>query len=176
VDIELLKAQVKNQSSHVAAEVESLYLCPEVATARPTFTAFLRMATIGTALGARLRLGSLRYYADCQFGWMMDPCERNLEELGLKWNLERYYDAMQQYQMPPNLHQYHQTFPQQQQFFSQGQSFQQQLQQQQHDQDKEQQLGHGQQLQNQYQQQGSVQDENAQTEESARLQEPEHQS
>jgi hypothetical protein len=128
VDIELLKSQIKNQSTHVSAELESLYLVPEVATTRPTFTAFLRMATIGTALGARLRLASLRYYQDCQIEFMMDPCERDLEELALKWNAEKYWDMVeaQNFQMQPYMHQYHMQFPQVPSQFPQPQQEQQQ--------------------------------------------------
>ncbi|KAA8911469.1 hypothetical protein FN846DRAFT_1019622, partial [Sphaerosporella brunnea] len=73
VDIELLKAQVKNQSSFISAQIESLCLIPENSTTRPTFTAILRMATIGTALGARMRLRSLRYYHECDLDFLHDP-------------------------------------------------------------------------------------------------------
>ncbi|KAI5848348.1 hypothetical protein BZA05DRAFT_420238 [Tricharina praecox] len=94
VDVELLKFQVRTQSRNVLAEVESLRLIPETNLAAPTFTMFLNMATIGTALGAKLRLQSLKYYADCSFEFLPDPVEGSLEDLGYTWACERYWDQL----------------------------------------------------------------------------------
>ena len=94
VDVELLKSQVRSQSKNVVAEVESLHLIPETTLPTPTFTMFLRMATIGTALGAKLRLQNLKYYAECSFEFLPDPTEGSLEDLGYKWTCERYWDRV----------------------------------------------------------------------------------
>lgn len=93
IDVELLKAQIKNQSRNVVAEIETIHMVPENPGSHPTFTGFIRMATIGTALGARLRLANLAYYKNCTFEFLPDPCAGTLEELTHKWNTEKYWDG-----------------------------------------------------------------------------------
>ncbi|KAF8536364.1 hypothetical protein BDD12DRAFT_890400 [Trichophaea hybrida] len=93
INLEKLQKQIKSQSKHVAAEIETIQIIPQSAALHPKYTGFVRMSTIGTALGAHLKLKSLRYYKECRFVFMPDPCEASLEELKEKWNNERYWDS-----------------------------------------------------------------------------------
>jgi hypothetical protein len=86
IDLGMLKNQIKNQSKSVIPGVETINIIPESAALHPTFTGFVRMATIDTALGAKLRLKSLSYYKDCGFVFILGIMLSIILELS-KWKL-----------------------------------------------------------------------------------------
>lgn len=71
--LDQLRRQIRKQSSSVVAEVEDVSLVPGGSAVNPSYTCFVRMATIGTALGARLRLARLKFYRRCSFDFMPGP-------------------------------------------------------------------------------------------------------
>ena len=73
ISLDQLRRQIRKQSSSVTAEIESVVLVPESSAVNPSYTGFVRMATIGTALGARLRLAGLKFYRNCAFDFMPGP-------------------------------------------------------------------------------------------------------
>lgn len=74
MDAEGLVALVRQQSSALEIEVESVWV--EAGWAR------LVMASIGTALGARLMCAGARELGDLRFSFERDPCEGGMRELG----------------------------------------------------------------------------------------------
>ena len=71
--LDQLRRQIRKQSSSVVPEIEDVSLVPESSAINSSYTCFVRMATIGTALGARLRLAGLKFYRRCSFDFMPGP-------------------------------------------------------------------------------------------------------
>jgi len=70
-----MAADVKAQSGKLRVNFESLVI--DEGTRRCT----LRMGSIGTCLGARMRLGRLPWYRNCEYSFGPDSCEGSLLEI-----------------------------------------------------------------------------------------------
>jgi len=91
IGVGLLMDQLRNQSRGAAEQIEGLQLVPE--QGRTTFSALLRMASIGTAIATRERLQRFRYYAGCTYQSIPDPTEGSLEDLACRWSRERFVET-----------------------------------------------------------------------------------
>lgn len=79
-NVDVLQDQVRKQSANLTVEFESVEIVGR--------TAVIKMSSIGTALGARLRLGRSKWYEGCTFRWGEDECEGDLGELRMRWERE----------------------------------------------------------------------------------------
>lgn len=86
-DAALLVRQVQRQSAALRVAIESV----DVDGARGR--AVVRMASVGTALGARMRLQGVAWYRGCRFSFGEDECEGDLTALGERWEAERRRDC-----------------------------------------------------------------------------------
>ncbi|KAF8244360.1 hypothetical protein K440DRAFT_666818 [Wilcoxina mikolae CBS 423.85] len=84
---DVLMEQIRKQTSNLTVEFEDVSIC------EGSRTAVIKMSSIGTALGARLRLQRAKWYEGCTFAWGVDECEGSLDELRGRWEREMRWDA-----------------------------------------------------------------------------------
>jgi hypothetical protein len=83
----MLRDQIKRQSASLSVEFDDVVMLGDR-------MALVKMASIGTALGARLKLRGVKFYRDCRYRFVRDDCEGSLQELQARWARERLDDGV----------------------------------------------------------------------------------